>query len=255
VNDLYLPSKLKSLLAGQTYVRDSVGMSSAGVLFFPDKVLKIQPESAESRTEHIMMRWLAPRLTVPECLYHTAENGVSYLLMSRLGGRMACDAEYLRDPVRLTRILADILRQMWQIDITDCPVRWGLDEKLAAAKIAVERGEVDTENVEAETFGEGGFRDPAHLLAWLEGNRPEEDFVFSHGDFCPENIFLDGESFGGLIDLGRAGAADRWQDIALCRRSLRYMFAGFDADLLFEMLEIEPDRQKLRYYTLLDELF
>lgn len=102
------------------------------------------------------------------------------------------------------------------------------------------------------------------LLSWLEANRPEEELVLSHGDFCLPNIFLEKEKLSGFIDLGRMGLADKWQDIALCYRSLKHNFEGyyggkvyegFDPDILFEALGIEPDWQKLNYYILLDELF
>jgi kanamycin kinase/aminoglycoside 3'-phosphotransferase-3 len=69
----------------------------------------------------------------------------------------------------------------------------------------------------------------------------------------------------GFLDLGNGGTADRWQDIALCVRSLRYNYvgyAGYDEsdylkykELLFRELGIEPDEEKIRYYALLDELF
>lgn len=57
--------------------------------------------------------------------------------------------------------------------------------------------------------------------------------------------------------------ADRWQDIALCYRSLKQNFGGkfgaknrdFSPDALFEKLGIPKDPEKLRYYILLDELF
>lgn len=257
MDELYLPAGLRARIGTEPYTTDSVGMTEARVLLFADKVLKIQPESEETRTEPIMMDWLAGRLPAPACLYHAAEGGMSYLLMSRVRGKMACAREYLRDPVRLTAILADCLKRMWAVDITDCPVRWDLRRKLPIARAAAESGAVDVEDVEPETFGEGGFRDPLHLADWLSSHQPPEDPVLSHGDFCPENIFLENGQLSGLIDLGRTGIADRWQDIALCHRSLRHNFAGsgFDADLLFERLDIEPDREKLRYYTLLDELF
>lgn len=119
-------------------------------------------------------------------------------------------------------------------------------------------------NVEPDTFGENGFENPKHLLEWLKTNRQEEEFVFSHGDFCLPNIFLSEEKVSGYIDLGKAGIADRWQDIALCYRSLLHNFEGkysdnnypgFSADILFEKLDIVPNWDKIRYYILLDELF
>ena len=66
------------------------------------------------------------------------------------------------------------------------------------------------------------------------------------------------------MDLAGSGVSDRWQDIALCYRSLKYNLCGiysgkiysdFNPDFLFEALEMEPDWEKLNFYILLDELF
>jgi kanamycin kinase/aminoglycoside 3'-phosphotransferase-3 len=87
-------------------------------------------------------------------------------------------------------------------------------------------------------------------------NKPKEDLVFSHGDYCLPNIFLEGGEITGFIDLGRAGIADKWQDIALAIRSLEYNLKSDKyIDLFFRYLEIEPDYEKIKYYILLDELF
>ena len=78
------------------------------------------------------------------------------------------------------------------------------------------------------------------------------------------NIFLGDGQVSGFIDLSRAGAGDKWNDIALCYRSLKHNFSGmyggkiyedFNADKLFETLGIEPDWEKIKYFLLLDELF
>ena len=95
-------------------------------------------------------------------------------------------------------------------------------------------------------------------------NKPDEEPVFSHGDFCLPNIFFDKNGLSGLIDLGRAGIADRWCDIALCYRSLKDNYSGrysgqiqtdFKEAHFFDALELRPDWDKIRYYILLDELF
>ena len=61
-----------------------------------------------------------------------------------------------------------------------------------------------------------------------------------------------------LDRVGRSGST-----IALCLRSLRdnargrfgTVYPGFDGELLLRRLGIAPDREKIRYYLLLDELF
>lgn len=101
-------------------------------------------------------------------------------------------------------------------------------------------------------------------MQWLKQNKPQEELVFSHGNYCLPNIFVKNDRISGFIDLGRSGVADIYQDIALYYRSLQHNFHGkyakrtydsFDAKILFDQLEIEPDWEKIRWYILLDELF
>ena len=70
--------------------------------------------------------------------------------------------------------------------------------------------------------------------------------------------------FSGLIDLGACGIGDRWRDIALCYRSLRWnaegayggkVYPDVKSQMLFDALGIGPDLEKIRYYILMDELF
>ena len=103
------------------------------------------------------------------------------------------------------------------------------------------------------------------LYNYLDHNRPVEDLVFSHGDFYLPNIFISGCDITGFLDLGNGGISDRWQDIALCVRTLRsrhMRFANRGEDeyqryksLLFKELGIEPDEEKIRYFILLYEFF
>lgn len=258
-----IPESIKSIIGAERYTLDSTGMSGSGVLLFPDKVLKIQAISQESENEIRAMGWLEGRLCAPKVLAHEYLNGKSYLLMSRAPGQIACDPHYMADPGKLTATLAQALQELWQVDISDCPLSWSLDRKLEAARYNVENDLVDTENVEPDTFGKNGFKDPQALLQWLMDNRPAEESALSHGDFCLPNIFIKNGQFT-FIDLGRTGIADKWCDIALCYRSLKHNYAGkyggsrcpeYAPSLLFEKLGMAPDWEKIRYYLLLDELF
>lgn len=259
-----IPDKIKSILTSFNYSSDTVGMSEASILLFDDKVLKIDRVCDESENERDVMLWLKDKLPVPEVICHEIYNGRSYLLMSKLPGVMSCDESYLTRPQVLTEILATGLKMLWETDISKCSYDFSLDKKLEMARYNIEHGLVDIDNVEPETFGENGFQSPKHLLDWLIQNRPEEEIVFSHGDFCLPNIFIDDGKISGFLDLGKTGCADRYQDIALCYRSLKHnyegkfggeTYEGFDPDSLFIHLGIEPDWDKINYYLLMDELF
>lgn len=261
---MVLPKKIQEIIGDQSFAVNEMGMSDSQVICFEDAVLKIERKWEETENASAMLRWLSGKVPVPEVLAEEAREGMSYLLMSRMPGRVSCDETYMKNPGLLTKLLAKALKMLWAVDISGCPRDQTLDQKLRQAEYCVSHDLVDLDNVEPETFGPGGFRDPADLLQWLRENRLEEDPVLSHGDFCLPNVFLRDGQVSGFIDLGRCGVADRYQDIALCYRSLCHNFSGvydgktypgFDPMMLFEELNMEPDWTKIRYYILLDELF
>lgn len=252
------------LLAAGGYTADEIGMSGSSVLLFEDQVLKIQDDSAEAENEYLMTRYLQGKLPVPAVYAYKKSDGKSYLLMGKCAGEMACSDEYMENPHMQCKLLARGLKMLWDVDVSDCPSDQRLQYKLKQAAYNVEKGLVDLENVEPDTFGENGFASPSHLLDWLYANMPKEEAVLSHGDYCLPNLFGRGEEVTGYIDLGRSGIADKWCDIAICYRSIsqnysgkysRQAYPGYDDLLLFRELGIEPDWEKIRYYILLDELF
>lgn len=261
---IHIPGSIQKIIENEQYEADNIGMSDSSVYLFADKVLKIQDTDDEADNEYLMMKWLSGKLLIPEILAYEKNNGRSYLLMSRIGGVMACDDYYMNDSDLLMDLLAKAIHMFWKVNITDCPGNMNLDKKLEKAKYNVAHDLVDMENVQPDTFGKEGFKNPQELLEWLIQNRPEEDFVLSHGDFCLPNIFFIDSNVSGFIDLGKTCVADRYQDIALCYRSLTNNFNGsyggriyknINMDRFFNKLGIEPDWKKIKYYILLDELF
>lgn len=259
-----LPKQIKKLLGDRPYSLNTIGMSNAQVICFDDMVLKIEKQCEESENEHRMMEWLGDKLPVPRILCAEKENGLNYLLMSKISGEISCSAKTMEKPEDLIKLLAEGLRMLWQIPIIDCPYNNSIENKLKLAEIRVSGQLCDMEDAEPETYGADGFENPDKLLQWLKNNKPAEELVFSHGDFCLPNIFIKENKVNGFIDLGRSGVADKYQDIALCYRSLKHNFDGsyggkvfkeFDPDILFDELDMVPDWDKINYYILLDELF
>lgn len=265
LNSNNLPTSISQYIAGKLYTTDEIGRSAAAVCLFDDCVLKTEPHRKENEHAVSMMRWLEGKIPAPRVIAFESDGVTDWLLMTRIKGEMACDPSRLKQRYDETvMLLAEALKILWCVDISDCPRFRGPDEALAEAEENVGNDLVDTEDAEPDTFGENGFSDPQALLRWLKENKPPFEPVLSHGDFCLPNVMLTGNKVSGYIDLVHTAASDKWNDIALCYRSLRHNLDGTygtppypdcDPDLLFEKLGIVPDHEKLRWYTLLDELF
>jgi len=260
-----MPEEIKKRIEGLAWAYDEIGLSGSSILLFDEMVLKIEQRSRSSESERKLLEWLYGKLPIPRVIAAETKDACSYLLMSRLPGEMACSASNLEKMEQTVKALAKGIRTLWQIDTARCPCSNGIAERLVQAQSNIENGQVETDDFEIETFTTEGFSDVSDLYGYLEQNRPQEDLVFSHGDYCLPNVFVSGCEVTGFLDWGNGGIADRWQDIALCVRSLRHNcmeYAGYDEaayqkyrTLFFSELGIAPDEEKIRYFILLDELF
>jgi len=260
-----MPDRIANKIRGLQWIGDDVGKSKSHVLLFEEMVLKIEKISRNSAQEIELLGWLDGKLPVPKIIEAQAQNGYSFVLMSKLPGEMVCTGSSLQNMEETVKALASGLKMLWQIDIADCPCRFTVAEKLLEAKYDVENDLVDTSDFEPETLSSQGFAGVMDLYNYLERNRPKEDLVFCHGDFTFPNILVSGNMITGLIDWGNGGVADRWQDISLCYRALSKKYAKYGLysekqyskykALFFGELGIEPDEEKVRYYNLLDEFF
>ena len=62
---MFLPEKIKYLIAEEDYTEDDIGMSASSVLIYENKVLKIQEYNEEAENECVMMKYLQDKLPVP----------------------------------------------------------------------------------------------------------------------------------------------------------------------------------------------
>ncbi|MCM1988517.1 APH(3') family aminoglycoside O-phosphotransferase [Oceanirhabdus seepicola] len=256
MKDNEFPKIIQKYIKDMTCIRDTIGCSESSVYCFTnhDNVLylKVQKSSTEFEHEKKMIQWLQERLPTPQIVTQFKEQGYDYLLMTKAIGEMACSEKYLNDPEKLVRLLATGIKMLQGVDIAECPFDSTLKNKLNIAKKRVENNEVDMSDWEENT----PFKSPKELYNYLVENQPDEELVFSHGDYCLPNVFFDNNKVTGFIDLGDAGIADKWQDIALCMRSLEHNLQNKKyIDLFFELIDIKPNYEKINYYILLDELF
>lgn len=259
-----LPEIIRTHIAEKTGHTDNIGMSGSCITVYDDCVLKIEDLTPCTAGNIETMRWLQRRIPSPQDIHHEQQDGKSYLLMSRIPGKMSCDPALLEQTQVVLNALADGLRLLWNTDPAGCPRDRTLPKLLQEARWRVENSLVDMDNVEPETFGPGGFESPVALLQWLESNPVPSVPVLAHGDCCLPNVFILEGKFSGFVDVGDTGLGEKWRDIALCWRSLRDNYSGryggaphpdFDPDTLFSALNITPDWRQIQYHLLLDELF
>jgi kanamycin kinase/aminoglycoside 3'-phosphotransferase-3 len=238
--------------------QNTIGMSNARVYRCVSSArtlyLKIGPKHDELEQEVRNLRWTQGKLPVPEIIEYVSDDNADYLLVSEICGSMACAEYYLNNPLEALAVLAEGITLFHSVNIRDCPFKNTLDIKLRDAADNIQHSLVDMDDWEHNS---ARFASPDAMLDFLINNKPAyEELVFTHGDYCLPNIFGEGAHVTGFIDMGCASVADKWQDIALCIRSLWHNFHTREYDeLLLRKMGISNDVKKLEYYILLDELF
>lgn len=261
------PPSIRETIKLYSAEKISVGRSTAAVtrltkreetLFLKQTPLSSDPDPGHSaRREGEVMRWLSNKLPVPEVLEIAADDQYEYLLMRGLPGKDCSAVTSRAEANEHMHALREAIQLLHSIDADDCPFDQTLDVKIPAA-----RARVDLNLVDPNDFDEARRGKPVEevLKELLETAAPPEAPVFCHGDFCLPNILVLSGRCAGFVDLGRAGRADKYQDLALLGRSLSadmnplYSAADF-AHLMESIGEPHINHSKMHYYCLLDEFF
>ena len=257
--DIFIPQEIIKHFPNLNYKENKVGLSGSKIISVDNLILKIEKTSEESDNEYRILKWLQGKAPVPKVIAVEKHKGYNYLLMSKVPGYMAFEEEVMSNPVNMIYLLAKGLKVLWEVDIKDCPYSNNLENKFRLAKYRLANSLCDIEDVDPDTFSTDRFHNFKGLLEWLIANKPKEDLVFSHGDYCLPNVLFKGNEISGFVDLGRSGIADKWQDVALCIRSMKYnlgeVYDDKYTDYFLNELDLKPDWEKIEYYILLDELF
>ena len=151
----------------------------------------------------------------------------------------------------IVRAIGAFLRQLHALPVADCPFDASHLYRLGGARRNIDAGLVPGDEFDPERQG---WTAEQVWNAMHAAMPPSFGRVVTHGDYLTGNIFLDEENrVTGLIDLGRVGVADPYQDLAILWNNLR----EYDLEaLLFEAYgEAEPDERRLHFHLMLDELF
>ena len=145
----------------------------------------------------------------PEVLGYTQDE-CDWLLTRRVAGEDCTHSLYRSDPKRLCDLMAKKLRELHELDASDCPVQDRMASYFSLAEKNFRSGSFDTSYF-TDIYGDASANEIHTILA--EGKKLLDSRVLLHGDYCLPNIMLDNWNFSGFIDLGNGGVGDRHVDI------------------------------------------
>ena len=174
-----MPESIAAILGDAAGKADGLGKSAAEVYLFDDYVLKVRPADGWDTVDTRILRWMKGKLPVPEVAAHAVQDGLDWLLMTRIRGKELCDPSVMGNPTLLLDCMAEALHLLWSIPVQDCPFERSVEGNLARAEKTILAGSFDSSDCEPETFGPGGFENPQALLDWLKSHRPERDDISS----------------------------------------------------------------------------
>ena len=254
-----LPPILAEAISGYVWQQNNVGFSSTQIYRLAAKnknslYLKIDSRTSKPSLslEKRKLDWLKNRLLVPEVVLFAEDKRNEYLLLSEISGVDASDDSLKTDISQTIGELTNGLKMIHKLTIDYCPFDARLEYKIEMARERMLNGLVEEADFDEERQG----RATEDLFQELIATAPTaEDLVFTHGDYCLPNVILENGKLSGFVDWSSAGIADKYQDIALLTRSVRYNFGKELEESVFEIYGIEPDWEKVRFYRLLDEFF
>lgn len=263
-----VPPSLRAELSDCKWLRNQVGEAGADVF----RVVRPNGQplylkhargnaAAMVHDEASRLHWLTQHsqmapLALPALIHFECGQDEAWMLTTAMPGRTAF--EWLEDtPQRATHIVQAItqhLKLLHATPIQSCPFAAGPDIRMALAENRLKAGLVDAEDFDEARAGSTA-EDVWQSLRTL---RARIDFgaVLTHGDYSLDNILLD--EFGqvtGLIDVGRLGSADPYQDLSILSNCLEEFGAALQRQMWATYGIKEPDAERLEFHLCLDEMF
>jgi aminoglycoside phosphotransferase len=259
-----LPAEIKELVKPRSLIPNNIGESKSDV-FKVDLIdencgyLKICESSyvlSEIKQEISILNWLEHKLEVPKSIRLVEAKGITYFLMTAVDGTSLAERSSAYSALECMKLGARFLKKIHSISTEKCPFRRDLKITLNLAKNNLNRRLVDESDFDESRRGMAAHEVYEDLIKNIP--KEKEDLVFTHGDYCFPNIIVNNGGVSGVVDLGRAGVADRHQDIALFLRSFESnMKQKPDVDLFLVEYGLIKNLslQKLEFYKNLDEFF
>jgi aminoglycoside phosphotransferase len=255
-----LPPDIERALRGREHERVAVGQSRADVFRFDGglylkSVVRSDADPCFGKLdgERGRLEWLDGKLPVPAVVAFARDERRDHLVLSEVAGQHAgADVPSPSAMPAVIEELAAACQLFHSISAHACPFRESAGDLIEQARGRLDAGLVDAEDFDDERQG----HDPRALFEDLVALRPmREQQALCHGDLCLPNLILRDDKFAGFVDLGRAGVADRWRDIALCAHDIGERWGAAWGERFVELCGGDPRDPARSFYVLLDEFF
>jgi aminoglycoside phosphotransferase len=251
-----LPDSWRSELLGVAAEPITTGMSGADVYCLrtqPVCFLKFADDDAAEalRREITRTAWLADRGIGVAPILRTHDDGWAVAMQTQaLVGLPADGCDWPK--TELLPVLGRALAKLHALPVGECPFDESLVVRVARARQAVARGEVDASHFDSRNRGVT----PEAILARLTKDPPQEDFVVAHGDASLSNMIVASDGAVGFIDCGHAGRADRYLDLAVIAAEIAEYFGRRSVSLFADAYGVRRwNARKAAFYSDLYELF
>ncbi|MFV7234468.1 APH(3') family aminoglycoside O-phosphotransferase [Flavobacterium sp. ZB4R12] len=213
---------------------------------YPTYFLKID---SSLKPEKDRLIWLQEKLNVPKVIAFFQNGNKDYLLLSEIPGENLIDTNLKLDPNSIIKIYANGLKIIHNLSRTKCPFDSTTDVLIKKAEKIITNNQLDHSALSSE-YKLKSFKE---LLDELSSLQPTvEDNVFIHGDYSMPNIITNKKEIG-FVDFGLAGIGDRYVDLSIASRSIKYNLGEEWVSPFFESYGIVPNKNKLRFFLLLDQ--
>ncbi|WDZ78990.1 aminoglycoside 3'-phosphotransferase [Ensifer adhaerens] len=254
-----MPHPLLPLVAGYQWNRDVLGQSDSSIFLLkaPDRpMLVLKVEAAGSFSEFVdeaaRLDWLGSHgMPCPQVIACAFETHTNWLLLQAVEGTDLASTNL--SPKDRIVVLADALKRLHALDVSDCPFDHRIEKRVAIARTRTQAGVIDESDFDEARLG----RTATDLFAELQARIPSTGrLAVTHGDACLPNIIEKNGRLSGFIDCSRLGVADPYQDIALACRSIAHNLGEEWVQPFLARYGVDRDDAERRdFYCLLDEFF
>jgi aminoglycoside 3'-phosphotransferase III len=203
--------------------------------------------------EYNNLEWLNGRLKVPTIVLYDVSAEAEFLITKAISGEMVCSDYYLENPELGIPVIVEAFKELYKVDITNCPFNVSIKYKLSLVKYNIDNNLIDINNVSDRALEK--HKSLEGIYNYLVNNVFKEELCFSHGDISLPNVFACNNKFSGFVDVGECGIADKWFDIAIVEKSIVRNYGKQYINNFYNLLDIVPDQKKIDFYQLLMELY